>query len=227
MLSAYLDEGGRLLALVDPMMDTGLDGLLSKWGIELGHDIVVDPARQLPFLSAANVFVTTYTQHPIVERMQTFMTLFPLARSASPTKPPRACISATALAMTSEQGWGETRMQAKPFQFTRGEDTPGPVSIAVASERAGPIPSRVVAVGDSDFVADVQLSNAGNEDFAMGALHWLVDQPQLIGIGPKSLESIKLSLSGRQMTGIFWLNFAAVPSVFMFLGLGMWLLRRR
>lgn len=244
LLQTYLEGGGRCLALIDPLDDTGLDGLLERWGIALGLDIVVDPSRQLPFVSAANLLVTTYTRHPIVEKMKTLVTLFPLARSVRPAAPIPDGLTVSSLALTSDAGWGETETSSETFQFNEGQDLKGPVSIAAASERGpaaappiaslgaanapeAPVRARLVAVGDSDFIINAQLGNVGNRDFLLGAIHWLVDQEQLIGIGPKPLESIKLNLTGGQLSGVFWFSFLAMPLAFAALGVLMWWLRRR
>jgi len=229
LLQAYLDRGGRCLVFIDPLTDTGLDGLLSRWGVELGHDIVVDPARQLPFISAANLFVTTYTKHPVVEHMDVarLMTLFPLARSVQPARDSKD-LSVTVLAMTSPEGWGETETTSTTFQFNEGTDTKGPVSIAVAVERVTSATTRLVVIGDSEFVANTQIANApGNLDFLLGAFYWLVGQEQLIGIGPKPLESIKLNLTEQQLGGLRWFYLLAMPLLCVLLGAGMWWVRRR
>ena len=227
LLQGYLERGGRLLALIDPLQDTGLDDLLSRWGAELGQDIVVDPARQLPVLSAANLFVTTYTQHPIVEHMdvEKLMTLFPLTRSVRPSaKSPE--IKTTELALTSPDGWGERQAEAKVFEFNADSDTHGPVSIAVAAERTAPPATRVVVIGDSDFVINTQLTNVGNLDFILGAFYWLVGQEQLIGIGPKTLDTIRLSLTASQLRGMQWLSLVILPGMMAGMGLGLWWVRR-
>lgn len=225
-LEQFLENGGRLLALIDPLDDTGLDGLLHKWGVDLGLDIVVDPARQIPFVSAANLFVTTYTEHPIVRKMKTLATLFPLARSIRMARPLPKGVTATALALTSEQGWGETKTAVEQFQFNPAEDLKGPVSIAVASERLAPAHARLVVLGDSDFVINGQLGNAGNRDLLLGAVFWLTEQEQLIGVGPKAIESVRLNLTSPQMTQLFWFSFFGMPAVLGALGLGMWWFRR-
>ena len=234
ILEGFLERGGRVLALIDPLQNTGLDGVLARWGVELGNDIVVDPARQLPFVSAANLFVISYGAHPIVQRMQAgeLMTLFPLARSVRPLKNPPTNV--TELALTSERGWGETETEQRPFSFSESQDVRGPVSIAVAVEPAAPpkdaaqpAPARLVVIGDSDFVTNTQLSNVGNLDFAMSAVHWLIGQEQLISISPKALESLKVSLTGGQLLGIFWLSIAGIPLLFGALGGAMWWVRRR
>lgn len=227
LLQHYLDRGGRLLALIDPLQESGLETLLSRWGLDVGNNIVVDPTRQLPFLSPANLFITTYTKHPIVEQMETFMTLFPLSRSVQPTATLPEGVQVNKLALTSPQGWGETTTAETTFKFDDGQDVKGPASIAAAAERQEPSKTRLVVIGDSDFVANGQLSNIGNLDFALGALHWLVEQELLIGIGPKPLESIKLSLTASQMSGVFWFSFAGLPLLFGALGAVMWWVRRQ
>ena len=243
LLHAYLEQGGRILALLDPLTDTGLDGFLAKWGVQLGLDIVVDPARQLPFVSGGNLFVTTYTKHAVVEKMKTLMTLFPLARSVRPAASIPSGLTVTPLAQTSADGWGESNTSVNTFAFNEGQDLKGPVSIAAACEgrlaSAPPLPEdrggggvapptmKMVVIGDADFVADAQLSNVGNKDFLLGAVYWLLEQEQLIGIGPKALESVKLHLSRQQVTHMFWFSFLGMPAVLGALGAMMWWLRRR
>ena len=226
-LRVYLDGGGRLLALIDPLDDTGLDDLLQRWGIVLGHDIVIDPARQLPGVRPENLFIVTYTQHPIVQKMRTFMTLFPLARSVQPAKELPAGTTVTRLAMTSDAGWGETHTSPPEFTFDPATDLKGPVSIAVAAERVLPTHSRLVAFGDSDFIINGQLSNVGNRDLLLGAFYWLIEQEQLIGIGPKTLEAAKLSLTGAELRTVLWFGLLAMPLACGLAGAGVWWGRRQ
>jgi hypothetical protein len=114
-----------------------------------------------------------------------------------------------------------------PFTFDEGKDVKGPVTIAIATERKSPAVTRLVVIGDSDFVSNGQLSNIGNADLALGALHWLVEQERLIGIGPKPLESIKLQMTATQMSGVFWFSFAGLPCLLGALGALMWWVRRQ
>ena len=234
LLQAYLDRGGRCLALLDPLDDTGLDELLTRWGVRLGKDIVVDPTGKRLGIGSENLLILTYTQHPIVKRMRTFMTLFPLARSVRPAESLPAGLAVTALAMTSESGWGETQTSSEPFKFDEGADLKGPVPIAVAAERLPASPqnvggagTRLVVIGDSDFIINGQLPNGGNRDFLLGAFYWLIEQEQLIGIGPKTLEAIKLNLTGKELRGFSWFSFLAMPLACGLMGVGVWWARRR
>lgn len=226
-LQKYLEQGGRCLILVDPLQETALEDFLKPWGVSIGKDIVVDPSRRLPFVSAANLFVTDYAEHPIVSPMRTLMTLYPLSRSVAPFDPPIDGLTVTALAFTSPEGWGETQTSVETFQYDEGTDAKGPVSIAVAVERTGPPSTRLVVIGDSDFIINVQLGNVGNKDLFLGAVRWLVDQERLIGISPKVVESIKLNLTHSQLRVMFWFSVLLIPLSFGALGILMWWLRRK
>lgn len=226
LLSDYLDAGGRLLILLDPLTETGLDALLTRWGIIVGDDIVVDAGQQVAFVSAGNLFITTYAQHPIVEKMKTLMTLFPLARSVMPAAISPEGITVKALALTTDQGWGETRTDAVKFEYQEGEDLEGPVSVAVAADRKEP-PSRIVVFGDADFVINGQLNNAGNKDIILAASRWLLAQEQLIGIGPKTLESVKLNLTHQQLWQLFWIVLFGMPALCGIAGGATWFRRRK
>ena len=212
--------------LIDPLEDAGLDALVKRWGVAAGNNIVVDPARRLPYVSAANLFVTDYTEHPIVNKMKTLMTLFPLARSISAETPAPSGITVTPLALTSASGWGETDTSNEKFQFNNGQDLKGPVSIAVAVERNQPVKTRLVVIGDSEFMVNGQIDNVGNRDFIMGTLYWLTEQEGLIGISARPIESIKLNLTSSQLSAIFWLSFAGLPALMGLCGVGMWWSRR-
>lgn len=226
-IDAYLQAGGRLLAMIDPLQDTNLEQLLSLWGLQLGNNIVVDPTNQLPFVSAANVLVTTYTNHPIVAKMQTLVTLFPLARSVSPIHPAPEGITAQALALTSSGGWGESTTDQEKFIFEEGEDLDGPTPIASASESTSAMPARTVAIGDSDFAANVQFNNVGNRDLVSSAVYWLTEQEQLIGIGPRLLNTTRLNLTSQQLTLMFWISLFGLPFLCGICGTGMWWIRRQ
>ena len=83
-----------------------------------------------------------------------------------------------------------------------------------------------MAIGDSDFIANSQLTNVGNRDMLLGATNWLIEQEELIGIGPKSIDTIKLSLTSAQLTQLRWFSFLALPLLFgVMAGAAVW--RRR
>ena len=169
--------------------------------------------------------------------MKTLVTLYPLARSMQPTIPAPDGLTITSLALTTSGGWGETTIDVETFVFNDEEDLVGPVPIAVAVEQTAPDTpqdpgeappplARIVAIGDSDFIANSQLTNVGNRDMLLGATNWLIEQEELIGIGPKSIDTIKLSLTSAQLTQLRWFSFLAMPLLCGVMGGAVWWRRR-
>ncbi len=142
VLRAYLEGGGRLLVLADPILSatgaltgTGLEGLLAEYGVSLGEDLVVDPANPLPFYGAETFFVSDYGSHPITRTLDEteLPVILPLARSVSSTGDDERFASVELL-RTSTEGWGETDL-VNLGAVEEGEgDLAGPVSLGVAIE---------------------------------------------------------------------------------------------
>ncbi len=234
-LKSYLDRGGRALIMLDPVIGqqerpSGLEDFLKGYGVQVNNDIVVDPTRRLPFFSLAAVYVNDFRSHPVVNGMQGLAVLLPVARSVTTTTAPGA--SSTILLTTSADGWGVTDLAAvaagKPV--AKGpKDTPGPVSLGVAaqSERDKEKGWRLVVFGNSLFVTNQYIANAGNVNLGMNAASWLARQEQALGIAPRSPEQVQLFLSASQMRNIFLLSLVGLPGLAIVLGIAVWWRRRR
>ena len=142
LFSSYLDSGGRLLMLLDPvfaegtrsMVDLGLGGWLAGYGVEIAADIVIDPTSELPFFGPETIFTDSYGSHPIVESLEQTRTrvLLPLARSVSRSEDAPDGYEVTELVKTSDAGWGETNLAALEDVALDDGDVQGPVTLAVA-----------------------------------------------------------------------------------------------
>ncbi len=145
LLESFLQAGGRLLVLLDPtlspaggLVTTGLESLLGRYGIEVGNDIVVDPANPLPFFGADTIYVTSYGSHPITRSLAQAQlpTILSLARSVTPAESIEG-YAITELVETSAEGWGESDLDnLGSIQLDEG-DLAGPVSIGVALAATG------------------------------------------------------------------------------------------
>ncbi|HEY9420236.1 MAG TPA: GldG family protein, partial [Thermoanaerobaculia bacterium] len=76
--TAYLNNGGRMLVMLDPtlgqtassgLVSTGLEGWLARFGVKAGNDIVVDPSNPLPFFGPETIYTTQYEDHPITRAL--------------------------------------------------------------------------------------------------------------------------------------------------------------
>lgn len=142
-IEQFVEAGGRLLALLDPVIGptgsvapSGLEALLSSYGIELGADIVIDPQNPIPFFGAETFFVTTFGEHPITEplRQAEVPVIVPLARSLALAGASEE-LGASTLLSTSAEGWGERDLGNLGAVAKDDRDTAGPVLVAVAIER--------------------------------------------------------------------------------------------
>jgi len=234
-LGAYLTNGGRLFVALDPQTNSGLEAFLREWGVEVGNNIVVDPesAQRLLFFSALNLFADNYGSHEITNDMKGRATLYAGVRSVKPlTSNPD--LRAVTLVQTSSLGWGEANMLDETFRFDEGKDMKGPVQFGVAVEAnataVGDKPlknMRLVVMGDSDFIDNVQIANLSNASFFLNMVNWLTRREKLIAIGPKMPEQSRVRLNAAQMSNIFWFSVAVLPGLGLALGIVVWWRRRK
>lgn len=247
-IRSYLEGGGRLLVLLDPvfggLQSAELQPLLADYGVQVGTDIVVDPANPLPFFGADTIFVGSFGAHEITRSLNDarLQVILPLARSVSADETAEG-FEIVELLETSSEGWGETDL-ANLGAVAKGEDdVQGPVSLAVAvtagaddAEPAGSTESgaasddsafRLVVFGDTDFLTNGQIRNASNAVLAANTLNWLVSRESLVGIPPRNPDQTKLTLTSGQLAALTWLVMAVLPSLAIALGVVVYFKRRR
>ena len=238
--SAYLNDGGRMLVMLDPtpgpaagsgLLNTGLEGWLARYGIKAGQDIVVDPANTMPFFGAETLFSKDYGDHPITRALAEggLSVLVSATRSIAPGSAPG--IKLTELFRTSPDGWGETNL-ANLEQVKRDTaDVAGPVPLGVVAESnataPGKRPMRLAVYGDSDFAANQLLqANAPNAVLIANTLNWLVEREALLGIPPKKTEQVKLTLTRDEIRMVYLLA-ALLPLLAIVAGTTVFFRRRR
>ena len=108
-------------------------------------------------------------------------------------------------------------------------DAQGPVSLGVAAESESDKENgwRLVAFGNSFFVANAQLANAGNLNLGLNAINWLAKREQSLGIAPRAPEQVQLYLSRAQMRTIMLVSLLGLPALAVALGGVVWWRRRR
>jgi ABC-type uncharacterized transport system involved in gliding motility auxiliary subunit len=83
-----------------------------------------------------------------------------------------------------------------------------------------------VVFGDSDFLTDLDISNAGNAVLATNAFNWLAAREDLVGIPPRDVEQVSLFLSQQQMRNLLLLVLVAMPGAAILAGILVWRRRR-
>lgn len=240
-IERYLNQGGRMLVLLNNNSVgkvTGLEKLLIGWGVIVGDNIVLDPARQVPGSRGLALSLNIFGPHPIVEPLigGAIHVLMPRSVSSIKTssKQPDAP-KVTELVFTSEQGVTANEIRDGTVYFNPGRVIRGNYSVAAAVEKgvvrgvsAGRGSTRIVVVGDSFFLANQLIETANNRDFAQMAINWLADRSEVMtGIGPRAVKEYRLLMTQKQMNSLRVLLLAVFPGTVLFVGLVVWLRRRK
>lgn len=232
-LKKFVSQGKSLIILSEPPVVSSLNNtddllqayLAASWGVSLGDNIIVDPGANPPLVAVAN----TYDNHPITQRMNRVMTIFPTARSVSVAA---ALDSVTALPIinTSANAWGETDMQSlqnKQVSVDRDKDLVGPVPLAVAASNKI-TNARVVVIGDADFASDKYVQQYGNADLMINSIDWAAHQDNLINLTPRTTTTRVLIPPKQNTLGLLlFITVFVLPGLVIFMGISTWLQRRR
>ncbi len=227
----YLDKNGRVLLMLDPQADAGLDEILKAWGLNLRNDIVIDPKFGL-FGRAQIPVVSNYKSHTITQDLAGLNTFFPGARSLSVDTTPPSGRFASALFATSDASWGETNFDSiknQNPQFDPNTDAKGPLDLAYAVEGSGDKPARLVVIGNSSFVTAGTLRSiqGGANALLFGnSLHWLASQENLIAIPPKPQAQNSIFLTGEQSIFVALSTVVLLPGAILLIGAWVWWRRR-
>lgn len=234
-LGNYLDGGGNALLLVGARQPVAeLEPLLDKWGIGLGHDVVVDQMVRLfqgPALGLTPL-INTYGPHEITKDFRQ-RTIFPMTRSLKVTATGKPGLQAAELAKTSPSSWGETDLEGL---FQRSEaaldpsDTKGPLPIAVAITAdlkqmpgAKDGTTRLVVFGSSELASNREIDGTYyNRDLLMNSIGWLVGEGDLVSLRPRNIRASRVQMTQDQGTTIFYLSVLVIPELLLILGLAVW-----
>ena len=87
--------------------------------------------------------------------------------------------------------------------------------------------TRIVLVGDSDFVANRYVEAAGgNLDLFLNMLSWLAKDEDLIAVRPKDPTDRQVTLTERDSNILFWSTVILLPLATLVMGVSVWYRRR-
>ncbi len=229
-LRAYMERGGRVLFCLEKGRGTGLEPLLEDWGARVNNNRVAGPA-----LPGRELLVMDFGDHPATRGLRNMACSFYFPHEVRPlTEGGQADrLRVTPIAISAANSWIETNPAEDPPRFNVKEDPPGPAPVAVAVERGLPAgikvslpPTRLVVVGDADFVSNGALAG-GNEDFFMGALNWLLERDYLAAVSPRVPDEIQVEMDPGQRNRLFLWVVAGLPGAALLLAGWVALIRRR
>jgi ABC-type uncharacterized transport system involved in gliding motility auxiliary subunit len=130
----YLNDGGSVLALIDPKAKTGLEVLLSQWGVVPENTLVIDTSGggQLVGLGPAAPLVQDYGDHPITNAFGNGRSFFPVTRPLQVREVPG--VEETPLLFTNQNSHAQP-MTEGDLSIDPNQAPEGPLTIGVALSR--------------------------------------------------------------------------------------------
>ena len=238
-LRSYLYErNGRVLALLDPGREHGLEPTLAEWAVfspdaELQEP---DPSRRT---TDGDIVLRRLDDkgHPLTKALKEQDLPLVAARLRTARfdegSAPDSTLGVWQLIFSSDAAWGETEPGRRPLRYDADRDQAGPVCVAVAAERAtgirkgvGGAGGRLVVVGTSDIATNARLNRGGNRSFMTQCAAWLTDRDRAISLPSRSVSEYQLNATAAD----FWtlgLRFLCVPLLVLAVGLAVSMWRRR
>lgn len=234
-LAEYWNGDGRLIVLLNPDTPTpALREFLAERGV-VPLDLRV--LRTVPLQGGVvgivrdvvGIFLDDTT---ITRRLTGVSGLFPGATQPLEADTERAAAAGVRLrplVQAAEEFWGESDYvdTSAGVAYEDDRDLASPVVIAAQAERGGVADDRVelrtarlVVVGNADFITDdaIRLAPA-NLDFLLAVLNWTIERTNLIGIAPKPVTLISLSLTQTELRAIAFYTLVVMPGVIALLAI--------
>jgi ABC-type uncharacterized transport system involved in gliding motility auxiliary subunit len=233
LLKKYVDAGGSLVVMEDPILltefgdspDLLAEYLTTDWGITLDNDIVIDLVNTQNPLQAVS---SNIGMHPITQNLtQNYIVILPQARSLSIAGQVEN-VTQTPIILTTEQSWGETELKADTQpKFDPEKDIAGPLNLAIAGENSV-TKGRVVVFGNSIFATNDGFDAYGNGNMFINSVDWAAEQEDLINITPReqTIRAMK-PISNLSFIIMIITTILVLPGLVVFAGVSAWLARRK
>ncbi|MEL6353862.1 MAG: Gldg family protein [Cyanobacteria bacterium J06627_28] len=157
----YTEAGGSLFVLIDPQVETGLEVLMSQWGVVPEKTIVIDTSGggQLVGLGPAAPLITDYGDHPITEAFDQGRSFFPVARPLQIREV--ANTEETPLLFTNQNSHAQPFEEGSDLEIDTEKAPEGPFSLGVALSRPAVVQESVSTGAAGDATAESAESDNG------------------------------------------------------------------
>ena len=231
-LRAYLQGGGRLVALLEPGVDSGLEALLAEFGLASPDGVVVDPVSAALDEEVRGIapLIQHYESHPATRGLDpSRMTVFHGARPFALRRPSvEDRVQRTAL--SSAGAWLSPDLGLLRARGDPPEPDGSPLGYQ-ALAAVGRYPreggeARIAAFGDADFASNRWLRALYNLDLMLNAVHWAAEREPEITLRPKLRTPLNFPIPlGNTVKALYGVGLL-VPQLLLIVGGLVWLRRR-
>ncbi len=236
LISEYLASGGKLLVALDPNPDRDLTPalrkLISKYGINLPNDLVVDQNSFVSGSKGSVPLITNYSKKHIITNDFTGNIFFPLVSSVTKSKTPSVEGKFNALAFTSSypSSWAEKNPKeifSGKITFNKYVDRKGPISVVGSWEQAGgnEKKTKIIAFGNSSFIINSYKKFTNNFKFFLKTISWLIDDNKIKSFNVSRKKEDPIFIGSTQIGVIFY--FSVIFAPLMLFGFSFYLYKKR
>jgi hypothetical protein len=231
-LERYLARGGRLVALLEPGYESGVEPLLNEYGFGTPNAVLVDPASGAVDSAAEGLGIVAYNyaSHATTAGLDANrMTFFPGVRPVEPRTPHEGA-RVEAVVWSSPRSWVTTDLSVLEQRGGRIENTgepPGYHYIAVmGSYPVDDGETRIAVIGDSDFASNRYLRALYDLDLILNTVHWAVEREANITLRPKIRTTVQFPLPVQNTLRTLYGAGLLVPELLVIAGVVAWMRRR-
>lgn len=232
----FLEAGGRMLFVSDPVADMGrtpnFRKLLDYFGIRYKDGVVVEDQASSGSWISSPLYVVPKpnADHPITSGAADARLILPTPRAIAGAEMPLPGYAATDLLKTSGKAYIKPTDQDADLLTRSPTDETGSQALAVAVERTEMgANTRIVALGSPFLIVDSQYMDASrNLLFTLSCLDWLVNRESDAFAAGKAAPNTSLLIANQSVFLLLMLAVVVfVPGVVALLGAWVCLRRRR
>ena len=230
LLQTYLKNGGRLLIMLMPNVNSGLEPILQDWGVTLDNRFIIDASGvgKTWGFGPGVVIITNYGNHPITKTFGSGISVFPESRPVKMTE--KLNINGEPFIITDSNTWAENNLAPEEIVFNPKQDIRGPLNIAVALNRkdtSKQLESRLVVFGNGMFATDGWFQKQLNSDIFLNTVNWLIGDDSLtLSIRPKEQTNRRINLTPLEAGIISWMALRIMPILSFIVAGFMWWRKR-
>lgn len=245
ILLDYLAAGGNLLWLSDPDSVPPAPELAAALGTRFEKGTAIFPEYAALTQDPSLFLAASYPRTPVTQNL-TENSLFPLARALSTdaAAKPEPAWQPQPFLQSTQDAWVETGPLEGEIGFEAEQgDIQGPLTLGLLLTRSITLPAavdapkdapppaarpqRVALVGDSDFLSNVILAQAGNGKLGLNLVRWAASRDDQLDVTVPEAPDQSLSLSPVWVLVLQLAFLVVIPLGLIAIGVARWLARRR
>ena len=246
VLMGFMEKEGNLFFMNAPGMETNLDKIARRYGINFGDDYVYETSSSLTTdqFGATAPLCSAQDSSEITLSLPNQNIIMPYVRSVNMAYIEKE-FSVTRLLATSESSWAETDIRSARTIRTNqrpsrdDDEIKGPITVSMLSERTFILPdslqtrgvttsqSRSAFFGSVGFVMNsFTASFPSNLNVFLNTVNWITRNEKIIEITPNIRGFTPIELRQSQRSLLRWLTLVILPFSILAVGFVVWFRRR-